>query len=103
MSDDIKQQLQRLEEELSHRLERISSDLTSDHSADFAEQVTERENDDVLRGLRQETIVALAQVKQALRRVDDGSYGICEKCGEEIGAERLKVMPFATRCIRCAE
>ncbi len=103
MSENLKQQLQLLEEELSHRLERITSDLTSDHSADFAEQVTERENDDVLHGLQLETAAALTQIRQALRQVEEGTYGICESCGEEIGAERLKVMPFATRCIHCAE
>lgn len=103
MSNDLKQQLQQLEDELSHRLERITSDLASDHSADFAEQVTERENDDVLHGLQLETAAALTQVRQALRQVNDGSYGTCESCGEEISPERLKVMPFATRCIRCAE
>ena len=102
MSEDLKQQLQALEEELSHRFERISGDLKSDHSADFAEQVTERENDEVLLGLQRETSEALLQIRQALRQVDDGSYGICESCGKEIGAERLKAMPFATRCIHCA-
>ena len=103
MSDDLKQQLQLLEEELSHRLERISGDLASDHSADFAEQVTERENDEVLQGLQLETDAALTQIRGALRKVEEGAYGICESCGKEIGAERLKVMPFATRCIHCAE
>ena len=103
MSEDLKQQLQILEDELNHRFERISGDLKSDHSADFAEQVTERENDEVLLELQQETANSLVQIKQALRQMDNGSYGICESCGEEIGAERLKVMPFATRCIHCAE
>ncbi len=103
MSEDFKQQLQALEEELSHRFERISSDLKSGHSADFAEQVTERENDEVLLGLQREASDALLQIKQALRQVDDGSYGTCEICGKEIGAERLKAMPFAVRCIHCAE
>ena len=103
MSEDLKQRLQALEDELSHRFARISGDLKSDHSADFAEQATERENDEVLLGLQQETAAALVQIKQALQQVDDGSYGTCESCGEEIGAERLKAMPFATRCIHCAE
>lgn len=103
MSEDLKKQLRQLEEELSHRLQRITSDLKSERSSDFAEQVTERENDDVLHGLQLETAAALAQIRQALRQVDAGTYGICESCGEEISSERLKVMPFATRCINCAD
>lgn len=38
----------------------------------------------------------------ALARLADGSYGICVRCGEPIGAERLAARPVATTCIRCA-
>ncbi len=46
------------------------------------------------------------QVKQidlALERLKEGTYGICEDCGEEISIGRLKALPFATRCTRCQE
>lgn len=42
------------------------------------------------------------EIEAALRRAEAGSYGICESCGEPIGADRLHVLPFATRCITCA-
>jgi len=41
-------------------------------------------------------------VEAALRRAEAGSYGICESCGETIGADRLHVLPFTTHCIGCA-
>ncbi|SEM15991.1 TraR/DksA family transcriptional regulator [Rhodococcus maanshanensis] len=44
----------------------------------------------------------LEDLDAALRRVDDGSYGICVKCGQSIGAERLDVLPAALRCIDCS-
>ncbi|MFF5078001.1 TraR/DksA family transcriptional regulator [Actinoplanes sp. NPDC000266] len=44
----------------------------------------------------------IAEVDDALRRVDDASYGVCERCGQPIGAERLAVRPFARFCIKCA-
>jgi DnaK suppressor protein len=43
----------------------------------------------------------LDQVDRALVRMDKGTYGICERCGEEIDFARLKAIPYATRCLRC--
>jgi DnaK suppressor protein len=43
----------------------------------------------------------LRMIEEALARVDDGTYGICADCGDEIGLERLKVLPFAVRCVDC--
>jgi DnaK suppressor protein len=43
----------------------------------------------------------LAEVNRALEAMDAGSYGICRDCGEAIAAARLKVLPFATRCVEC--
>ena len=39
----------------------------------------------------------------ALDRVEEGLYGLCEKCGDDIGRERLDLLPYATECVRCAE
>lgn len=44
----------------------------------------------------------LEQVEQALARVDDGSYGTCEVCGEQIDGERLDALPLTTRCLEHA-
>ncbi len=44
----------------------------------------------------------LAQVEAALQRIDDGSYGLCTRCDEEISAARLAVKPEAHQCVRCA-
>lgn len=43
----------------------------------------------------------LRLIDQALARVDNGTYGICADCGDEIGLERLKILPFAVRCVDC--
>lgn len=43
----------------------------------------------------------LRQIDEALLRIDEGEYGICEECEEEIPLGRLKVMPFARYCVRC--
>lgn len=43
----------------------------------------------------------LEEIDRALADIDAGRYGICRECGEEIPKARLKVMPFATRCVGC--
>jgi len=43
----------------------------------------------------------LKEVRDALKRMEDGTYGICEKCNEEIDVERLKIYPAARVCINC--
>lgn len=45
----------------------------------------------------------LASIDAALLRINDGSYGICEDCGEEIPLARLRARPFATKCVECKE
>lgn len=45
--------------------------------------------------------VLLDQVERALARMDKGTYGICERCGQEIDYARLKALPYAALCIRC--
>ncbi|GAA4591831.1 TraR/DksA C4-type zinc finger protein [Planotetraspora phitsanulokensis] len=44
----------------------------------------------------------LADLDAALRRLGDGTYGVCERCGRPIAAERLEVRPAATTCVECA-
>lgn len=43
----------------------------------------------------------IKKVKKALERIEDGTFGVCEKCGEEIDTKRLKVRPVTTLCIDC--
>lgn len=45
----------------------------------------------------------MIKIDTALRKLDEGSYGLCEDCGDEISEERLKIMPFAIYCRDCQE
>lgn len=45
----------------------------------------------------------LNKIEEALRKIDEGTYGICEDCGSEIPEERLKLIPFAIYCVDCME
>jgi RNA polymerase-binding transcription factor DksA len=44
----------------------------------------------------------VAALDDALRRLDEGRYGVCDRCGQPIGAERLAARPAAVTCVRCA-
>lgn len=44
-----------------------------------------------------------AKVREALQRIDTGTYGICEVCGEDISEKRLEARPVTTSCIKCKE
>ncbi|MDM8526495.1 RNA polymerase-binding protein DksA [Desulfococcaceae bacterium HSG8] len=43
----------------------------------------------------------IKKIKKALGRIEDGSFGVCEKCGEDIGMARLNARPVTTQCIEC--
>ena len=44
----------------------------------------------------------LHDVERALEKLDDGTYGTCDRCGRPIGEERLEAIPWAVRCVSCA-
>lgn len=74
------------------------SDAYDNHPADDASSLTERTTDmTLLRNLERE----LTDVKEALNRMDQGTYGICENCGKPISEKRLQARPMATTCIDC--
>lgn len=69
--------------------------------ADSAQTTAERARLlSLIEGLRQN----LADVSHALAKLkDDGEYGLCERCGGEIGQERLEALPWARLCIECKQ
>ena len=107
---DARQIRQRLVEERARRQELArhlrgeetqpveSSELSKidQHPAELGTETFERERDltalAILEG-------ELEDIDIALRRLDDGSYGICEECGKPIGDERLEAKPWARLCI----
>jgi DnaK suppressor protein len=43
----------------------------------------------------------MEEVQAAIRRIDEGTFGDCEQCGQPIAEERLQAIPYASRCIQC--
>ena len=58
----------------------------------------ERERD---LALSAQALAAVEEIDRAIAKIDDGTYGVCEKCGENIPKERLKALPYAALCVKC--
>ena len=87
---------------LAQTIERVESELVQPASKDDEERATEREGDEVLESLGSASAAELRAVRAALKRIEDGIYGECANCGEEIPEKRLEIIPHAARCAKCA-
>ena len=101
--EDIAKALKVRLSELTGRVAKIDSELRKPLSADFEDRATDLENQDALEGIENSEIKEIQQIEEALKRLADGTYGICTQCGADIDPKRLKAMPNATRCISCAD
>ena len=88
--------------ELTKRVVEIDSELRKPLSADLEEQATDLENQGALEAIENSEIHEIHQIQAALKRISEGTYGICTHCGEDIDPKRLEALPTATRCISCA-
>lgn len=66
------------------------------HQADLGTETFEREKDI---SIIEQVEAELADVERALRRLDEGTYGVCEACGKPIAEERLEAVPAARLCL----
>lgn len=85
-------------EDEANRLDELSD--YDNHPADTASDTYERTKDFALDENFKELI---DQIDEALRKIEDGSYGICDRCRIPINVERLRAIPYATFCIQCQE
>jgi len=103
-TDHYKQILLDLKSEVSGRIDAIDRDIRHEGlSADWSEQASERENDEVLESLGNTSEQDLSMIKFALIRIDEGNYFQCAECGEQIPSARLDLLPFTAHCVDCAE
>jgi RNA polymerase-binding transcription factor DksA len=79
---------------------RDSGDGAGDDQADSGSKAFEREQEMTLLANTRET---LFQTSHALRRIEDGTYGSCESCGDPIGKLRVQAFPRATACVACKQ
>jgi DnaK suppressor protein len=81
---------------ISEELGELAEGGTDNHLGDTATAMYDRELDEGLGEGVQQTV---AEIDAALRRIEDGTYGLCEQCGKPIAPERLAAIPWARLCI----
>jgi len=90
---------------LVERVDHLESDIRRENSPlsqDFEEQAVEKENDEVLDALDDATREEVAQIDQALLRIEKGQYHVCSSCAAKISTDRLIALPYTTTCVKCA-
>jgi DnaK suppressor protein len=110
--DDLRTRLQEERVELATQLSTIEEDAFSstqselsgdvgldDESADAGSATFEREKD---LSIEQNVRDLLDKIDRALKRIDEGTYGICERCGKPIEKARIKALPYVDLCIKDA-
>jgi len=93
-------EIKSLAENASKSPREASGDLSAYtlHMADMAADTYERELSMNIVSSEQEL---LYQIDDALKRIDDGSYGVCIQCNKPITMSRLKAVPYASMCVAC--
>ena len=93
---------QRLQELLSHAGETVSGMTEQkENFPDPTDRATLESDRNFMLRIRDREHKLIKKVKKALDRIETGTFGICEKCGEDISLKRLKARPVTTQCIDC--
>jgi len=100
--EDIAKALKIRLSELTSRVAEIDSELRKPLCADSEDRAADLENQYALEGIEISEIREIRQIDGALKRIAEGTYGVCSQCGGDIDPKRLRAMPTATRCISCA-
>jgi DnaK suppressor protein len=80
-----------------------STDKDLDLDGDDIDQVQGKALSEMQDRLSKRDLVRLTRLETALKKIEEGSFGICEDCGGVIGEKRLEIMPGTDQCINCAE
>jgi DnaK suppressor protein len=108
--DELKSILEDRRREIVNQVQERMRDVRSEGSGatvqgvlDAAESSEADIQDEIEFALIQMKAETLTKMDEALRRLEEGSYGYCFECGEEISERRLRALPFAVRCKNCEE
>jgi DnaK suppressor protein len=95
----LTEQLETLQDKSSQN--RVTALAESEQISDFTDQATLESDIDMNIHIKERDSKLIIKIKKALERIEDGTYGICDECEEEISEARLKARPVTTVCIDC--
>lgn len=95
--------LTKMLEEAQQKGDSTLEDMTDSNEsfADPADRASAESDRSFTLRLRDRERRLIRKIQDAIQRIEDGTFGICEECGEEIGIDRLKARPVTTLCINC--
>lgn len=88
--------------ELAANLSDIEHQLDAPAPKDWEDRSSERQGDEVLEALGQAEWNEVIRIDAALERIENGEYGACAKCGNDIADARLELLPDTPLCVACA-
>jgi DnaK suppressor protein len=88
--------------ELGPHLVKVERELHKPLAADSEEQAIELENQEALEVIGKTETNEIHEIEAALKRISEGTYGTCAKCGGPIDPRRLKALPTAATCVPCS-
>lgn len=97
--DLLRNQLKELEQRADGTVSSLL--ISSVYSADFLDSASMDSDRNVTLRIRDRESKLIRKIKAALDRIEDGTYGECDLCGEDIAIARLHARPVTTYCIRC--
>ena len=99
----FKAKLETMSQDILNEAEKTLMEMTdqSDNYPDPADRATAESNRNFELRIRDRERKLLAKIKEAIDRIDNGTYGICESCEDEISVKRLEARPVTTLCVKC--
>ena len=98
---ELERQLTRLEKSMKVTDEALRTVELDQTAVGRLSRMDSLQNQSLSKGLREREVVRLSQIREALIRVENGTFGICTVCGGAIPFERLFVFPEAPECADC--
>ena len=100
---DVRAKLEARLRTLGARIDEIETEQRAPLGDDFSDQAVAREDDEALDGIERAALEDIAQTRNAIARIDAGTYSQCVSCGGDIASARLAALPTASLCIDCAQ
>lgn len=95
----LTEQLEVLQDKSSKN--RVTTLAESEQISDFTDQATLESDIDMNIHIKERDSKLIIKIMKALERIDDGTYGVCDECEEEISEKRMEARPVTTVCINC--
>jgi DnaK suppressor protein len=98
--------LRTMQQQLTRRVFRLETELhnmEAEHDIERMDHAQEEAVNDAMIALDERSRQQLEEVKAALARLDDGTYGDCARCGKPVHAKRLETLPTTLYCTHCQE